>query len=102
VELDVEKPGQRLESFAELTADEFAAEVRKHRPKGAPRLTPKIVTELADTHRQYATAETARAAQRLAIERRLSDLVLQAYRLTDDEIDLLWRTAPPRMPLSGG
>ncbi|EGV28613.1 Eco57I restriction endonuclease [Thiorhodococcus drewsii AZ1] len=102
VELDVEKPGQRLESFAELTADEFAAEVRKRRPKGAPRLTPKIVTELADTHRQYATAETARAAQRRAIERRLSDLVIQAYRLTDDEIDLLWRTAPPRMPLSGG
>ena len=33
-----------------------------------------------------------------ALERRLSDLVIQAYRLDDADIDLLWRTAPPRMP----
>lgn len=28
----------------------------------------------------------------------LSDLVNRAYGLTDAEIELLWRTAPPRMP----
>ncbi|WP_160309635.1 hypothetical protein [Rubrobacter aplysinae] len=32
------------------------------------------------------------------LERRLSELVNAAYGLTDAEIDLLWRTAPPRMP----
>jgi hypothetical protein len=31
------------------------------------------------------------------LERKLSDLVNQAYGLTDDEVDLLWKTAPPRM-----
>ncbi|MBK1719131.1 hypothetical protein CKO27_16030 [Thiocystis violacea] len=98
LELGVEKPGQRLETFADLTGEAFAAEVCKRRPKGAPRLTPRTLTELTDTHRRYATAAQARAAQRRALERRMSDLVIQAYQLTDAEIDLLWRTAPPRMP----
>ena len=98
LEHGLDKPGQRLESFADLTADDFAAEVRKRRPKGAPRLTPKALTELTDLHRQYADAEQTRAARLRALERCLSDLVIQAYRLDDDEIDLLWRTAPPRMP----
>jgi hypothetical protein len=35
------------------------------------------------------------------LERRLSDLVNQAYRLTEEEIALLWQTAPPRMPCIG-
>lgn len=34
----------------------------------------------------------------LASERRLSDLVIQAHDLTADEVELMWRTAPPRMP----
>jgi len=38
--------------------------------------------------------------QILRHEHRLSDLVNQAYRLTEEEIDLMWRTAPPRMPIS--
>ena len=33
------------------------------------------------------------------LERRLSDLVNAAYSLTPEEIELLWRTAPPRMPV---
>ena len=32
------------------------------------------------------------------LERTLSDLVNQAYGLTPTEIDLMWKTAPPRMP----
>lgn len=97
-ELGVDQPGQRLEAFADLTGDEFVAEVRKRRPKGVPRLNPRTLTELTATHRHYAEPERARAAQVRALERRLSDLVIQAYRLTDEYIDLLWRTAPPWMP----
>jgi hypothetical protein len=55
--------------------------------------------ELIETHRHYAEPERARAARVRALEGRLSDLVIQAYSLTDDEIELLWRTAPPRMPV---
>jgi hypothetical protein len=41
----------------------------------------------------------ARAAETLTLERTLSDLVNQAYALTPAEIDLMWQTAPPRMPI---
>jgi hypothetical protein len=39
------------------------------------------------------------AADILALERKLSDLVNAAYGLDADEIALMWRTTPPRMPL---
>ena len=32
------------------------------------------------------------------LERRVSDLVNEAYGLTPDEVQLMWKTAPPRMP----
>ena len=35
----------------------------------------------------------------MTLERTLSDLVNQAYGLTPAEIDLMWQTAPPRMPI---
>lgn len=31
-------------------------------------------------------------------ERRLAELVNAAYGLTPEEVELLWRTVPPRMP----
>jgi hypothetical protein len=40
------------------------------------------------------------AAEVLHLERRLSDLVNQAYGLTPEEVALMWATAPPRMPLT--
>jgi hypothetical protein len=98
LELGVDQPGQRLAAFADLTTDDFVAEVRKRRPKGAPRLTPKAITELTETHRHYTDPERARAAKVRALERELSNLVNRAYGLSDDEIDLLRRTAPPRTP----
>ena len=52
---------------------------------------------------EYAnTVQPMRAALREAarLERRLSDLVNEAYGLTQGEVRLMWATAPPRMPLS--
>ena len=48
------------------------------------------------------TIEPARAiaAETLALERILSDLVNHAYGLTPAETDLMWKTAPPRMPIA--
>ena len=42
----------------------------------------------------------ALAAETLTLERTLSDLVNQAHALTPAEIELMWQTAPPRMPIS--
>ena len=40
----------------------------------------------------------ALAAETLKLERTLSDLVNQAHALILAAIELLWKTAPPRMP----
>ncbi len=40
-----------------------------------------------------------RAAEALTLEHELSDLVNAAYGLTPAEIELMWDTAPPRMPI---
>ena len=100
VEFGVETPGQRLETFAALDETVFIEEVRRHRPRSAGRLSPAALADLRATF----TAESARisANQREAgqLERRLADLVNNAYGLTPAEIALLWRTAPPRMPIA--
>ena len=48
------------------------------------------------------TIEPARtlATEAQQLERRLSDLVNQAYGLTPAENALMWETAPPRMPIA--
>ena len=94
-------PGQRLEAFAAL--DEaafaeaaFAEEVRRRRPKAAGKLTPAALRALRDGYAEQATPVRQRQAEALGLERRLADLVNQAYGLTPEDVELLWRTAPPR------
>ena len=41
-----------------------------------------------------------KAAEALALEQQISDLVNAAYGLAPEEIALMWQTAPPRMPLA--
>jgi hypothetical protein len=48
--------------------------------------------------RTIAPARTL-AAEALTLERTLSDLVNRTYGLTPPEIELMWQTAPPRMPI---
>ena len=43
-----------------------------------------------------------RLADAVQHERALSDIVNAAYGLTPEEVALMWRTAPPRMPLDPG
>ena len=55
---------------------------------------------LRQAHNDYVPAIQTRKNEALQLEHRLSDLVNQAYGLTAEEIDLMWKTAPPRMPIS--
>jgi hypothetical protein len=73
--------------------------VRKRRPKAAGKLSPAALRALCDGYAEQAGPIQQRQAEALRLERRLADLVNQLYELTPEEIDLLWRTAPPRMPL---
>jgi len=38
------------------------------------------------------------AAQARTLERQVAELVNAAYGLTPEEVALMWKTAPPRMP----
>ncbi|MCF7993534.1 MAG: restriction endonuclease, partial [Chromatiaceae bacterium] len=75
VEFEIEKPGQRLTDYATLTADDFTAEVRKRRPKGTARLTPKALAELAEVHEQYAAPARSRRVRLQVVEKRIAELV---------------------------
>ena len=98
-EYGVAQPGPRLEASADLAATEFVEEVRRRRPRKADPLTPRQVGMLRNAHADYAPRITAVAAKIAGLERKLSQLVSRAYGLTAEEVELMWSTAPPRMPV---
>jgi hypothetical protein len=65
----------------------------------AGKLTPGALRALREAYAEQATPMQQRQVEALKLERRLADLVNQAYGLTAEEVVLLWRTAPPRMPM---
>ena len=100
IEHSIDKPGQKLESFASLDEIAFVQEVKKRRPKSAPGLKPSDLKAMQSVYNDYAPSIQSRKAEALKLEHRLSDLVNQAYGLTPEEIALMWKTAPPRMPFT--
>jgi type I restriction-modification system DNA methylase subunit len=99
MQYDVEAPGQRLEDFASLDADAFIAEVLKRRRKSATKLKAAALKSLREMYDEEALPIQARRREAKELERALSELVNQAYGLTPEEIELMWSTAPPRMPV---
>lgn len=99
VEFGVESPGQRLAAFTTLDEATFVEEVRRRRLRAAGRLSPAALRDLRDTFTQSAPQLRALVAEAQGHERRVAALVNAAYGLTPADVDLLWRTAPPRMPL---
>jgi hypothetical protein len=64
-----------------------------------PRPSPRDLCFLFSRFQLFCPPARARAAETLNLERALNDLVNQAYGLTPAEIELMWNTAPPRMPI---
>jgi hypothetical protein len=98
-EFEIENPGQRLENFTDLDEETFVEAVRDRRPRSAVRLSPAALRDLRETFAAYAGQVGVLRSEADTLEQRLSDLVNTAYGLTPAEIDLMWRTAPPRMPI---
>jgi hypothetical protein len=96
-EFGVEKPSQKLQDVATLDEDALAAEVQKVRGKKKP-LSVAQVKALKDEHARSVRPLQALAAKARHLERRVAELVNAAYGLTAEEVALMWRTAPPRMP----
>jgi hypothetical protein len=77
--------------------DALAAEATRARGKKRP-LTVAQAKALKDEHVGSVRPLQALAAEARQLERRVADLVNAAYGLTAEEVALMWRTAPPRMP----
>ena len=98
MEYAIEKPSNKLLAATDLDSDTWVGEVKRIRGKKLP-LTAAGVHGLRDEYTRTIAPALALAAETLALERTLSDLVNQAYSLTAAESDLMWKTAPPRMPI---
>jgi hypothetical protein len=98
-EFGLTKVSRDLMDVTTLGSAEFVSAVRTAFPK-KQKLTAIQLAELRREH--AATVEPARLvrAEIFNLERKLSDLVNDAYGLTPDEVALMWRTAPPRMPFT--
>jgi len=98
----IDKLGQKLERFATLSEAEFLTELRKRIPQKGKTGDPLGVAgqkEMKKFYGDYALPMQTRNREVLQLEHQISDLVNQAYGLTPEDIDLMWRTAPPRMPI---
>ena len=98
MEYAIEKPSNKLLAATELDSDTWVGEVKRIWGKKLP-LTAAGVQGLRAEYNRTIEPARALAAETLDLEYPLSDLVDQAYALTPAEIDLMWKTAPPRMPM---
>jgi hypothetical protein len=98
-EFGLEKPNRVLLTPDALDADAFVGEVRGVLPKKR-KLTAAEIGELRREHAEIVEPARQARADVFVLENQLSDLVNKAFGLTPEEVALLWRTAPPRMPFT--
>ena len=98
VEFGLVGANRQLAEAHRLNVDEFVASVRAALPK-RQKLSSADVARLRQEWTTTIAPARAAVAEILTLERRLSDLVNAAYGLTPEEVQLMWQTAPPRMPL---
>ena len=94
----IEQPSNRLLATTELDSNTWVSEVKRIRGKKHP-LSSAGLQALRDEYTRTIEPARALAAETLTLERNLSALVNHAYGLTPAEIDFMWQTAPPRMPI---
>ncbi|MBL8550504.1 MAG: hypothetical protein JNJ73_11010 [Hyphomonadaceae bacterium] len=97
----IKRPVGALASASGLDLDGFVTAVRSSLPKK----TKVTAADIAELRREHAaTIEPARRARGeiFALERQLSELVNEVHGLTPDEVDLMWRTAPPTNAVHAG
>ena len=90
--------GIQLQNLIALDSDALVAEIKKLRGKANP-LSAAALKALRDEDARTLAPARLLAAEAMTLEHELSDLVNAAYELTPAEIELMWDTAPPRMPI---
>ena len=93
----MEKPSQKLQNPAALDPGVLVDEVKKARGK-KKLLSVADLKRLREEHGRSVAPLQALAAEARGLERQAAELVNAAYGLTAEEVGLMWKTAPPRMP----
>ena len=99
VEWGLANPPAALEAPFALSADAFADALRKVLPK-KQKLGVADVAAIKKAHAGTVSPIATRLNEAAAQERELSAIVNAAYGITPEEEALIWRTAPPRMPIA--
>ena len=99
-EFGITAPSQAFEWLANLSTEEFVAQVRTHKSSKERRLSPNDISALQRIYEEYILPLRTIDARTKRLEHLISDLINEAYQLTAEEIELLWKTAPPRMPVT--
>lgn len=97
---DMSAPPAALLNPFRMTADQFAAAVRAALPARRRNLSAAAVGAIRAEHAATILPVAVRMAEAGRHEASLSALVNQTYGLTQEEEELLWKTAPPRMPIA--
>jgi hypothetical protein len=98
IEHSIADPSTKIGNPLALDSDAFIAEIRKVRGKKNP-LSLAALRALREEFARTVIPAQALASEARSLERIISDLVNEAYGLTPQEIELMWATAPPRMPV---
>ena len=97
VEHEIAKPSKKLRNPYLLSSDDFVAEVRKARGRKHP-LSAAGLKSVREEYSASISPMTGSLSEMFDWEQRLAKAVNSAYGLTSRETELLWQTAPPRMP----
>jgi hypothetical protein len=90
--------GAKLVAFSHLDSSAFIAEVTARRSGPEAALRPSEVGLLQKLHTDASTVIEKHRREAAKLERRISAAVNDAYGLTPEDVEFLWKTAPPRMP----
>ena len=99
IEHGIEAPSSKLRSSLELDSESFVNEARRLRGKNGP-LSLAALRSLRTEHNATIIPAQALEKEALGLERKISELVNDAYKLNSEDVHLIWDTSPPRMPIS--
>lgn len=97
LEFGVENPSQKLQDVTGLDVNGLLGEVKKACGKKR-KLSVADLKQVREEHAASIVPLQTLAGEARKLERQVAEVVNEAYALTSEDVNLMWKTAPPRMP----
>jgi len=98
VQHEISEPSLKLQDPIALDSDAFVKEVQRAHSKSNP-FTAAALRGLREEYKRSVEPARLVSAEALRLEYTIHDLVNTTYGLTPEEVQMMWDTAPPRMPI---